>query len=48
MIALYVGLGLVALAIDRRALLVSALAYVLYAMNSLFETLSARSSSASR
>jgi hypothetical protein len=28
----------VALAIDRRALLVSALAYVLFAMNSLFET----------
>ncbi len=37
-IALYVLLGLVALAIDRRALLVSALAYVLYALNSLFET----------
>ena len=37
-IALYVALGLVALAIDRRALLVSALAYVLYALNSLFET----------
>ncbi|MGE0179979.1 MAG: hypothetical protein AB7O91_09195 [Sphingomonas sp.] len=37
-ILLYVGLGLVALAIDRRALLVSALAYVLYALNSLFET----------
>ena len=37
-IALYVTLGLVALAIDRRALLVSALAYVLYALNSLFET----------
>ena len=35
---LYVGLGLTALAIDRRALLVSALAYVLYALNSLFET----------
>jgi hypothetical protein len=28
----------VALAIDRRALLVSALAYVLYALNSLFQT----------
>ena len=38
MILLYVVLGLVALAIDRRALLVSALAYVLYALNSLFET----------
>ena len=35
---LYVALGLTALAIDRRALLVSALAYVLYALNSLFET----------
>jgi hypothetical protein len=32
----YVVLGLTALAIDRRALLVSALAYVLYALNSLF------------
>jgi hypothetical protein len=37
-VALYVALGLVALAIDRRALLVSALAYVLYALNSLFQT----------
>lgn len=36
-ILLYVVLGLVALAIDRRALLVSALAYVLYALNSLFQ-----------
>jgi MFS family permease len=35
-IALYVILGLTALAIDRRALLVSALAYVLFALNSLF------------
>jgi hypothetical protein len=35
-ILLYVVLGLVALAIDRRALLVSALAYVLYAINLLF------------
>jgi hypothetical protein len=33
---LYVTLGITALAIDRRALLVSALAYVLYALNSLF------------
>jgi hypothetical protein len=33
---LYVGLGFTALAIDRRALLVSALAYVLYALSSLF------------
>ncbi|HEX9931580.1 MAG TPA: hypothetical protein VGB08_01925 [Allosphingosinicella sp.] len=37
-ILLYVVLGLVALAIDRRAMLVSALAYVLWALNSLFET----------
>ncbi|MFW2830538.1 hypothetical protein [Sphingomonas sp. ID0503] len=36
-IALYVFFGLVALAIDRRALLVSSLAYVLYALSSLFE-----------
>jgi len=36
-ILLYVVLGLVALAIDRRALLVSALAYVLFALNSLFQ-----------
>lgn len=35
-IALYIALGLVALAIDRRALLVSALAYVLYALSTLF------------
>jgi hypothetical protein len=34
---LYVAFGLVALAIDRRALLVSSLAYVLYAMYALFE-----------
>jgi hypothetical protein len=34
----YVALGLTALAIDRRALLVSALVYVLYALNSLFQT----------
>ncbi|HEY0014242.1 MAG TPA: hypothetical protein VGB79_15470, partial [Allosphingosinicella sp.] len=33
---LYVFLGVTALAIDRRALLVSALAYVLYAMSVLF------------
>ncbi|WP_300975252.1 hypothetical protein [Sphingomonas sp. LHG3406-1] len=36
-VAIYVALGLAALAIDRRALLVSALAYVLYALNELFE-----------
>ena len=40
-IALYVALGLTALAIDRRALLVSALAYVLFALNKLFETFGA-------
>ncbi len=36
-IALYIGFGIVALAIDRRALLVSSLAYVLYALYALFE-----------
>lgn len=36
-VAIYVALGLAALAIDRRALLVSALAYVLYALSDLFE-----------
>jgi len=36
-VLLYVVIGLAALAIDRRALLVSALAYVLYALNQLFE-----------
>ena len=35
-ILLYIALGVTALAIDRRALLVSALAYVLYAMQQLF------------
>jgi len=35
-VALYIALGVTALAIDRRALLVSALAYVLYALNELF------------
>ena len=35
-IALYIALGVVALAIDRRALLVSALAYVLIALSALF------------
>lgn len=33
---LYIVIGIAALAIDRRALLVSALAYVLYALNALF------------
>ena len=36
-ILLYVALGLTALAVDRRALLVSALAYVLWALASLFK-----------
>ena len=35
-VALYIVLGITALAVDRRALLVSALAYVLYALNELF------------
>ncbi len=37
-ILLYVGLGIVALAIDRRALMVSALVYVLYALSSLIKS----------
>ena len=44
-VAIYLGLALVALAVDRRALLVSALAYVLYAASALFKA--AGSSSAS-
>ena len=36
-VAIYLGLALVALAVDRRALLVSALFYVLYAMSALFK-----------
>jgi uncharacterized membrane protein YfcA len=40
-VAIYIALGLAALAIDRRALLVSALAYVLFALNKLFETFGA-------
>lgn len=35
-IALYIAFGVIALAVDRRALLVSALAYVLFAMTQLF------------
>jgi len=35
-ILLYIALGITALAVDRRALLVSALAYVLFALNELF------------
>jgi hypothetical protein len=37
-IGLYIAFALVALAVDRRALLVSSLAYVLYAMYSLFQS----------
>ena len=40
-VALYVALGITALAIDRRALLVSALAYVLFALTELFRTFGA-------
>ena len=40
-IAIYVLLALIALAIDRRALMVSALAYVLYALSSLFHSFGA-------
>lgn len=36
-VLLYVAIGITALAIDRRALLVSALAYVLYALTELFK-----------
>ena len=36
-LAVYIAFGLVALAIDRRALLVSALAYVLFALTFLFD-----------
>jgi hypothetical protein len=36
-LALYLLLGIIALIIDRRALLVSALAYVLYAMSAVFK-----------
>lgn len=37
-LALYAGFAILALAIDRRALLVSSLGYVLYAMYTLFQT----------
>ena len=40
-VALYIVLAIVALAIDRRALLVSALAYVLYALSELFKQVGA-------
>lgn len=36
-IALYIAFGIVALAVDRRALLVSSLVYVLYALSTLFK-----------
>lgn len=42
-VLLYVALGLVALVIDRRALMVSALAYVLYAISTLFREFGALS-----
>jgi uncharacterized membrane protein YfcA len=42
-VALYIVLGLIALAIDRRALMVSALAYVLYALSELFREFGALS-----
>jgi hypothetical protein len=40
-ILLYIGFGIVALAVDRRALLVSSLFYVLFALASLFEKVGA-------
>ncbi|WP_374314667.1 hypothetical protein [Dongia sp.] len=40
-VALYIVMALVSLAIDRRAMLVSALAYVLYAISALFESFGA-------
>ncbi|PQM27153.1 hypothetical protein CVO77_19620 [Sphingopyxis lindanitolerans] len=40
-VGIYILFGLIALAIDRRALLVSALAYVLFAMTQLFRTFGA-------
>lgn len=40
-VSLYVVIAIAALAIDRRALLVSALAYVLYALNELFKQVGA-------
>jgi MFS family permease len=40
-VGIYVLFGLIALAIDRRALLVSALAYVLFALTQLFQTFGA-------
>ncbi len=40
-VGLYIALAVVALAIDRRALMVSALAYVLYALSALFREMGA-------
>ena len=37
-VALYIGIGIASLAIDRRALMVSALAYVLYAFSALLKS----------
>lgn len=36
-IALYIGLGIISIAVDRRAIMVSALGYVIYAFSSLLE-----------
>ena len=47
-VLLYVVLGLVALAVDRRALMVSALAYVLYALSALFREFGAPSRAPAR
>jgi hypothetical protein len=44
-IAIYVVLAVIALAVDRRALLVSALFYVLYAMSALFQAAGSLSAS---
>ncbi len=46
-IALYIGFAAVSLAVDRRALLVSSLAYVLFAMSALFDKFGAVSMSVS-
>jgi hypothetical protein len=46
-VALYIGFAVVSLAVDRRALLVSSLAYVLFAMSSLFDRFGAVSMSVS-
>jgi hypothetical protein len=46
-LALYAGFAAISLAVDRRALLVSSLVYVLFAMSSLFKTFGAVSMSVS-